>query len=181
VAAAENGVIGRDGGLPWRLPADLARFNRQTMGHPLVMGRKTYASIGRPLPGRVSVVLTRDQAWRAADDAVLVATTLGQAVALAARAPRVATDEAFFVGGGEVYRLALPHADRVHLTRVHALVEGDATFPPLDPAEWRLVVSEEHPADERNEHATTFETWDRVADPDCTILPLDIEGIGAGK
>lgn len=162
VAAAENGVIGRDGDLPWRLPADLGRFKRLTTGHPIVMGRKTYESIGRPLPGRVSVVLTRDASWTAGNDAVLIATTLDGAVEAAHQAKGVSTDEAFVIGGGEVYRLALSHSDRVHLTRVHTEVEGDATFPELDQSEWRLVSSEKHPADEKNEHDCTFEVWERI-------------------
>ncbi len=163
VAAAENGVIGRDGDLPWRLPADLARFKKLTMGHPLIMGRKTYKSIGRPLPGRVSIVLTRDTAWRAGNDAVLVAHSLEQAVALAADAEAVNSETAFVIGGGEIYRLALPAADRVELTRVHALVDGDAHFPALEAAEWQLAESTERPADDRNEHACTFEVWDRIS------------------
>ncbi|QDT70467.1 Dihydrofolate reductase [Planctomycetes bacterium MalM25] len=164
VAAAENGVIGREGDLPWRLPADLGRFKRLTIGHPIVMGRKTYESIGRPLPGRVSVVLTRNAEWTAGHEAVLVATRLNGAIQAASQAEGVSTDEAFVIGGGEIYRLALPHADRVHLTRVHTTVEGDATFSELDASEWRLASSEKHPADEKNEHDCTFEVWERISD-----------------
>lgn len=163
VAAAENGVIGREGDLPWRLPADLGRFKRLTTGHPIVMGRKTYESIGRPLPGRVSIVLTRDAAWTAGNEAVVVVTSLDRAIEAALQAEGVSTDEAFVIGGGEVYRLALSHADRVHRTRVHTEVEGDATFPNLDESEWRLASSEKHPADEKNEHDCTFEVWERVS------------------
>ncbi|MGL4512297.1 MAG: dihydrofolate reductase [Lacipirellulaceae bacterium] len=161
VAASENNVIGREGELPWRLPADLARFKRLTMGHSLLMGRKTFESIGRPLPGRVSIVLTRDAAWRPASEEVLVARDLEEALRVAAGAPGVSHDVAMVVGGGEVYRLALPRANSVHLTRVHARIKGDATFPALDPAEWRLESSERFEADERNEHATTYEVWRR--------------------
>ncbi|MEM9187066.1 MAG: dihydrofolate reductase [Planctomycetota bacterium] len=166
VAASENQVIGRKGDLPWRLSADLRRFKRLTMGHCLIMGRKTYESIGRPLPGRVSIVLTRGPGgWGlgegAAPEAVLCAGTLEEALALVSTTA-MARDEAFVTGGGEVYRLALPHADRLHLTRVHTTVDGDATFPEIDPAEWRLVESERRPADEKNEHDHTFEVWDRV-------------------
>jgi len=162
VAVSENGVIGRDGDLPWRLPADLARFKRLTMGHAMIMGRKTFDAIGRPLPGRVSIVLTRDRAWRAIHDEVIAAESLDNALDYARQTEGVASDPALVIGGGEVYRLALPRADRVYLTRVHARVEGDATFPELDPGEWRLTSAEEHPADEKNEHACTFEVWDRV-------------------
>jgi dihydrofolate reductase len=166
VAASENNIIGRNGDLPWRLPADLAHFKRLTMGAAILMGRKTYDSIGRPLPGRKSIVLTRDTAWRAIHDEVLVAESLDMAIevaiALAAQTEVQNPDEVFVIGGGEIYRLALPKADRVYLTRVHITVEGDATFPALDPIEWRLASSEDHPADERNEHPCTFEVWERI-------------------
>jgi dihydrofolate reductase len=170
VAASSNNVIGRNGDLPWRLSADLAHFKRLTMGAAILMGRKTYDSIGRPLPGRKSIVLTRDTAWRAIHDAplpegLLVADSLDMAIevaiALAAQTEVQNADEVFVIGGGEIYRLALPKADRVYLTRVHTTVKGDATFPALDPSEWRLASSESHPADDRNEHACTFEVWER--------------------
>lgn len=164
VAASENHVIGRDGDLPWKLPADLARFKKLTMGHPLIMGRKTYESIGRPLPGRVSIVLTRDPSWQPGNDAVLVAGTLNQAMQLAKTAAGTKNDTAFVIGGGEIYRLALSQADCVELTRVHATVDGDATFGPLDPSEWRLATSEQRPVDDKNEHACTFEVWKRLGD-----------------
>ncbi len=166
VAASENNVIGRSGELPWRLPADLAHFKHLTMGAAILMGRKTYDSIGLPLPGRKSIVLTRDTAWRAIHDEVLVAESLDMAVevaiALAAQAEVQKAEEVFVIGGGEIYRLALPHADRVYLTRVHTTVAGDATFPALDLTEWQCVMSEDHPADERNEHHCTFEVWERI-------------------
>lgn len=165
VAVSDNGVIGRDGDLPWRLPADLARFKRLTMGHALVMGRKTHESIGRPLPGRVSIVLTRDAAWRPGHDEVLVARDLPEAIRLASSAEGVSRDEVFVIGGGEVYRAALAIADRVHRTRVNATVDGDATFPDLDPAQWRLAEAAAREADEKNEHACSFETWERVVSP----------------
>lgn len=162
VAASANGVIGRDGDLPWRLPADLTRFKRLTMGHAMIMGRKTYESIGRPLPGRVSIILTRDESWRAEHDAVLVANTLEAAKEAVGSTAGMANDEAFVIGGGEIYELALPEADCVQLTRVQAHVEGDAFFPELLSHEWTLVSSEVRPADDRNEHACTFEVWERV-------------------
>lgn len=140
------------------------------MGAAILMGRKTYDSIGRPLPGRKSIVLTRDTAWRAIHDEVLVAESLDMAIevaievaiALAAQNEVQNADEVFVIGGGEIYRLALPKADRVYLTRVHTTVEGDATFPTLNATEWRLTSSESHPADDRNEHPCTFEVWERV-------------------
>ncbi|WP_231933062.1 dihydrofolate reductase [Botrimarina mediterranea] len=162
MAASSNNIIGRGGELPWRLPADLAHFKRLTMGAAILMGRKTYDSIGRPLPGRKSIVLTRDVSWRAIHDEVLVAESLDQAIAIAAQAEVELKAQVFVIGGGEIYRLALPKADRIYLTRVHTtVVEGDATFPELNSSEWRLVSSADHPADERNEHACTFEVWER--------------------
>lgn len=161
VAVSENGVIGRDGDLPWRLSADLKRFKQLTMGHPLVMGRKTYESIGRPLPGRLSIVLTRDASYEPGHESVLVANDLQAAIDLATAADSFDTAVINIIGGGEVYRLALPRTARVHLTRVHDHVEGDATFPDLDQGDWRLVDSERHEANEKNEHAFSFETWER--------------------
>jgi dihydrofolate reductase len=164
VAASENDVIGRQGELPWRLSADLRRFKRLTMGHCLIMGRKTYESIGRALPGRVSIVLSRRGAGRGQRAAgsverLLHASSLDEALALAPTTD-MRQDEAFVIGGAEIYRLALPQADRVYFTRVHAQVEGDAFFGPLDPACWRRVEATRHPADEKTEFDCTFEVWD---------------------
>lgn len=140
VAAAENGVIGRDGGIPWRIRDDLRRFKRLTIGHTVIMGRKTWESLPkRPLVDRVNVVVTRQRDY-AAPGAVVAASLEDALDATRARGE----SDAFVVGGGEIYRLALPVADRVELTVVHADVDGDATFPPLDPAEWAEVAREEH-------------------------------------
>ena len=161
VAVAENGVIGRAGGLPWRLSADLQRFKRLTVGHPIVMGRKTWDSLGRALPGRTSIVVTRNPEYRPAVSGVLVACGLAPALELAAAAP--GGEECFVIGGAELYRAALPHAHRLHLTRVHATVDGDTHFPEIDPRAWRLAASERHEADDRNEHPCSFELYERVA------------------
>lgn len=154
VAVAENQVIGREGQLPWRLSADLRRFKRLTMGHRIVMGRKTYESIGRALPGRTSIVLTRQADFQAAEG-VLVADSLEAALREAG------DDEVFVIGGAGVYRESLPRATRVYLTRVHADVEGDTFFPRLDPQTWRLVEQHPHPADEKNDFAHTFQVYER--------------------
>ncbi len=138
-AVADNGVIGRGGSLALRIPADLARLKRLTMGHHLVMGRRTWESIGRPLPGRTTIVLSRDQRYAAAG--ARVRTSLAEALAQARNA---GDSEAFVMGGGEIYRLALPLADRLYLTRIHASPPGDTTFPPIG-GEWREVRREEHP------------------------------------
>jgi len=157
VAAAENGVIGRDNGLPWRLSADLRRFKKLTMGHPIVMGRKTYESIGRPLPGRTNIVITRnpEYVW-ACEPPQHTVGSLEAALALVDP-----SDECFVIGGAQIYALALPSADRLHLTRVHAEIEGDTRFPEITAATWTLTDSEAHPADEKNEYPYSFQTYAR--------------------
>jgi dihydrofolate reductase len=158
LAMAENRVIGKDGGLPWHLQADLKRFQRLTVGHVIVMGRKTFESIGRPLPRRRSVVITRDPGW--AHDGVTVAHGLDEALRQA-----VDEDEVFVIGGAGIFALAWPRADRLYLTRVHAEVDGDVRLPDLDLGGWRLTSAERHPADERHAWAFTFEQWDRGSLP----------------
>jgi dihydrofolate reductase len=155
-AVAENGVIGRDGRLPWHLGDDLKRFKRLTMGHTIVMGRKTWESIGRPLKGRRMVVITRQTDYRA--EGVEVMSGLDRALEVAAT---VGEEQVFVIGGGEIYRLALPRADRLYITRVHANVEGDAYFPELDANAWRMVESDAHAANDENDHPFTFETYEQ--------------------
>jgi dihydrofolate reductase len=139
-AVARNGVIGADGGLPWRLPDDMRRFKELTVGHVLVMGRKTYESIGHPLPGRTTVVVTSAAGPQAGSEVVLTAPAVREAVELA----RSVDDEVFVVGGERVYADALPLADRLELTLVDAEPEGDARFPPVDWSEWLEVRREAH-------------------------------------
>jgi len=155
VAVAENGVIGRDNALPWRLPDDLKRFKALTMGKPILMGRSTFESIGRALPGRTSLVLTRSPAWSAAG--VTVVHSLEEAIARAAGA-----EELLVIGGAQVYALALPRAARIYLTRVHASVSGDTRLPELGRAAWREVSRAEHPPDALHAHAMTFSVLERV-------------------
>lgn len=141
VAVARNGVIGRDNGMPWRLPSDLRHFRRLTMGRPIVMGRKTFESIGRPLDGRTNIVVTRDPAYRPAG--VEVVHSLDEAIRLGAGiAAQDGVGEVMITGGGQIYAEALPLADRVHLTEVDLAPEGGTRFPPLDPAEWREIARE---------------------------------------
>jgi len=154
VAVAENGVIGSGGDLPWRLPKDLKAFKRRTIGHTIIMGRKTYDSIGHPLPKRRSIVLTRQENF--AIEGVDIARGLEEALEMVA-----GEEEAFVIGGGEIYRQALPLADRLYLTQVHAEIEGDTTFPEIDPCAWSLLEEEGHPADEKHSHPFTFRTYER--------------------
>jgi dihydrofolate reductase len=142
VARAKNGVIGRDGGMPWRLPADLRRFKALTVGKPVVMGRKTFESIGKPLPGRHNIVLTRQAGWAA--PGVTVVPNLAEAVVAAGLDPRVRA-EVMIIGGAEIYALALPVATRVELTEVDAAPDGDTILPAFDPARWQEVAREAHP------------------------------------
>jgi dihydrofolate reductase len=157
-AIAENGVIGRQGQLPWRLSDDLRRFKQLTMGHTIVMGRRTWESIARALPGRQTVVVSRRPDFRTNVEGVESASGLGQALAIAKAA---GDEEVFIIGGAELYRESLGRANRLHLTRVRANVEGDTFFPDIDWKNWQLVESEDHDADEKNEHAYRFETYDR--------------------
>jgi dihydrofolate reductase len=158
VAAAENGVIGRANALPWRLPDDLKRFKALTMGKPIIMGRKTFESIGKPLPGRMNIVLTTSAGF--AHEGVIAVGSLRQALDAASDAVAVCV-----IGGAAVYRDALAIADEVQLTLVHAVIDGDAFFEPLDPAVWQEVASEHRAADERHAYAMTFKTMRRRVTP----------------
>jgi len=154
VAASDNGVIGRANSLPWHLPEDLKRFKRLTMGKPMIMGRKTFESIGKPLPGRLNIVVTRDTNYHR--EGVEVVHGTAQALEAAAEAPEV-----MVIGGAELFRLFLPHAGRVHLTRVHGNIDGDVMWPALDIRQWEVIEREQHEADERHAHAMTFEVWEK--------------------
>ena len=158
VAVAENGVIGKDGGLPWHLPDELRYFKRLTVGHTLIMGRRTFESIGRPLPRRRTIVLTRDPDFRA--EGVDVASGLDRALALCEPGPD-GGPSIFAVGGSSVYREALPRAGHLFLTRVHASVDGDVHFPQVDWRRWRCRRAERHEQDARHAHAFTMECWER--------------------
>lgn len=155
VAVADNDVIGSGNQLPWRLPDDLQRFKALSLGKPIVMGRKTFDSIGRPLPGRLNVVISRQQGLQIAG--CLVVSSLDEALAAAPSAPEIV-----IVGGADIYRQVLAQVATIHLTRVHADVHGDVVFPKLAADEWREVATEYHPADERHAHAFTFSTLQRV-------------------
>ena len=151
VAVADNGVIGRGNALPWDLPDDLQHFKRTTMGRPIVMGRKTFESIGRPLPGRLNIILTRDPSWTALG--VSVASSIEQAIDLAEGQAFIdGADSVMVIGGAEVYRQALPFASRAFVTRVHGHIDGDAFFDLDEIASWREVTRERVPAGERNRH-----------------------------
>jgi dihydrofolate reductase len=160
VAVARNGVIGRDGGLPWHLSSDLKRFKANTIGRPVIMGRKTYQSIGRPLPERHNIVVTRDPLYRS--DGVTVVADVAAALAVAkARAADAGALEVCVIGGGEIYRQTIGEADRLVVTFVEAEVDGDTQFPDIDPKTWREISSEKHPAGEKDSHATRHVVYER--------------------
>jgi dihydrofolate reductase len=169
VALADNGVIGRGNALPWRLSADLKRFKALTMGHHLLMGRKTFESIGRALPGRATIVITRSSLQV---EGVVMAASTERALHLAS-----SDSEAFIAGGAEIYAQTIHRADRMYVTRVHAEVEGDAYFPDFDDVnEWRLVDSEHFEADEKNEYPYSFLTYDRAAPAARATVAFEEQG-----
>jgi dihydrofolate reductase len=157
VAMDRRGVIGRAGGLPWRLPDDLRRFKALTMGKPVIMGRKTFESIGRPLPQRRNLVISRGNASLPAG--VERFASLDEALRSCAT-----VDEVMVIGGAEIYRLALPRANRLELTQVEADVDGDTRFPPIDMASWRELRREYHPADAQHAYPMSFLTWERITE-----------------
>lgn len=156
VAMDEKRGIGIDGGLPWHLPADLKQFKSLTMGHHIIMGRKTYESIGRPLPGRIMVVITRNPTYQA--EGCLIAHSLEQAIE---KAQESEEHEAFVIGGGEIFTEAIELADRIYLTLVHANFPVNIYFPEYSPEEWEEVESEFNPADEKNQYPFTFKILSR--------------------
>jgi dihydrofolate reductase len=157
VAMSRNRVIGRDNRLPWHLPADLKRFKALTMGHHIIMGRKTWASINRLLPGRITVIVSRDRKLKV--EGAHVVYSLDDAFALCRH-----DSEVFVIGGAEIFTLALPRANRLYLTIVEAEVEGDTHLPPIDLAQWRVITAESHPATEDTPLAWSFTQYERVTD-----------------
>jgi dihydrofolate reductase len=152
-AQDENGLIGKAGRLPWRLPADMAWFRRQTMGKPILMGRKTFESIGKPLPGRRNLVLSRQDM---AIEGCTVVHGLDDA-----RTAAFDAEEIMVIGGAEIYALALPEAERMYVTRIHHGFEGDVYFPPFEKGQWEEVLREDHGPDEKNPYAYSFIIFER--------------------
>ncbi len=162
VAVAENGVIGRNNALPWYLPNDLKYFKQTTMGKPVIMGRKTYESIGKPLPGRTNIVITRQADYQ--PEGVKVVNSVEAARELAESVCLIdGQEEAMIMGGAEIYALALPHTDRLYLTEVHADVEGDAFFPEYDKSLWQEVAREDFAAEGPNPYNYSFVVYEAKA------------------
>lgn len=155
-AMSENRVIGRDNDLAWHLPDDLKRFKELTRGHHVIMGRKTYESVGRPLPGRTNIVVTNQKDYKA--PGCIIVHTLKEAIQKAEN-----DSQPYVIGGGKIYDQALPLADTLELTQLHAKVEGDTYFPEVDTSKWQIVAKESHPADDKHEFAFDFLTYQRVS------------------
>lgn len=161
VAMSTNRVIGRNNKLPWYIPGDLKFFKQVTMGKPIVMGRKTFESIGKPLPGRDNIVITRDKGWKA--EGVKVAHDIEQALTMAkASAETSGVSEVMIIGGAQIYEAMLPRIDRLYMTQVQAFIEGDAHFPQLDWNEWEEVTREDFDAEEPNPFDYSIIVYDRL-------------------
>ena len=154
VAAAENNAIGKNNQLLWHLPNDLKFFKNTTWGMPVIMGRKTFESVNKPLPGRFNIVITRQAGWKA--DRVIVATGLQDALKKAAETN---CKEFFIIGGGEIYKQAYEIADKIYLTRVHTTIDGDTFFPAVDESKWQLISNQDFEVDEKHAFPYSFQTW----------------------
>ncbi|NDK55892.1 dihydrofolate reductase [Pontibacter fetidus] len=155
VAVAENNVIGKDNQLIWHLPADLRFFKNLTMGHPIIMGRKTYESIGKPLPGRTTVIITRQQDFEA--PGCIVVNSIDEAITEA----QTIDQDVYIIGGAEIYKQALARTDTIYLTRVHYRFEGDTFFPEIKENDWEVIYEEKHEPDEKNKYSYSFITLKR--------------------
>jgi len=157
VAAADNNIIGKDNQLLWHLPNDLKFFKNVTWGMPVIMGRKTFEALGKPLAGRKNIVITRQKGWKA--EGAVVVSSLDDALFLV---KEMDVKEPMVIGGGEIYRLAFDKARRIYITRVEATPEGDTSFPAIDPAKWKLVSQKNHEADEKHAYNYSFQVWERI-------------------
>ena len=157
VAASENNIIGIKNGLPWKLPNDFKYFKNKTWSMPVIMGRNTFESLKKDLPGRINIVVTKKTDWH--PENVYIAHNISEAIE---KAKEGGAREIFIIGGGEVFNQTMNDVDRIYLTRVHTIVEGDTSYPQLDKSKWKLVKEESHPADEKNNYPYTFEVWEKV-------------------
>jgi dihydrofolate reductase len=157
VAASENNIIGVKNGLPWRLPNDFKYFKNTTWAMPVIMGRNTYESMKKDLPGRINIVVTRKTDWH--PENVFVAHDINEAIE---KAKESDAKEIFIIGGGEIFKQTLSLIDRLYLTRVHTVIEGDTSYPAIDTSMWKQIKSESFPADEKNNFSYTFEVWERI-------------------
>lgn len=154
VAASQNNAIGKNNQLLWHLPNDLKFFKNTTWGMPVIMGRKTFESVNKPLPGRFNIVVTRQTNWH--NDGVIIASDLKDALK---KASQTNCKEFFIAGGGEIYKEAMQLADKIYLTRVHAVIEGDTFFPVIDETQWLQISNQDFEADEKHTYNYSFQTW----------------------
>ena len=157
VAASENNIIGVKNGLPWRLPSDFKYFKNKTWGMPVIMGRHTYESMKKDLPGRINIVVTKKTDWHPKN--VFVSHTIDEAIV---KAKESEAKEIFIIGGGEIFSQTIDTVDRIYLTRVHTTVEGDTSYPKLDISKWKKIKEDSFPADEKNNYPYTFEVWEKT-------------------
>lgn len=157
VASASNNAIGKDNKMPWHLPNDMRHFKNITWGMPVIMGRKTFESLGKPLAGRKNIVVTQQPSWKA--EGAIAVKNLDDAMFVAKQTD---AKEIMVIGGGEIYKQFFPKADRIYLTRVETEPEADTFFPAIDPAQWRLVNKKDYEADEKNSYKYSFQQWDRI-------------------
>jgi dihydrofolate reductase len=157
VAASENNIIGIKNGLPWRLPNDFKYFKNKTWGMPVIMGRNTYESLKRDLPGRINIVLTKKTDWQPKN--VFVTHDIDEAIQKAGESD---AKEIFVIGGGDVFKQTMEKVNRIYLTRVHTSVEGDTSYPELDKSKWKLIKEQSFPADQKNNYPYTFEVWEKT-------------------
>ncbi len=158
VAASTNNCIGKHNKLLWRLPADMRFFKNTTWAMPVIMGRKTFESLGKPLQGRWNIVVTRNRDWH--PEGITITHTLEEAISLAAKADY---KEAFVIGGGEIYRMAMPLANKIYLTRVDTVLDGDTYFPEMDPKQWNKVSEVSFHADEKHAYNFHFQLWEKFS------------------
>ena len=157
VAASENNIIGIKNGLPWKLSNDFKYFKNKTWGMPVIMGRNTYESLKKDLPGRINIVLTKKKDWNPKN--VFVTHEIDEALK---KANESDAKEIFFIGGGEFFKQTMDKVDKIYLTRVHTKVQGDTSYPELDTSKWKLVQEQSFPADEKNNYPYTFEVWEKL-------------------
>ena len=156
VAASENNIIGVNNGLPWKLSNDFKYFKNKTWAMPVIMGRNTFESMEKDLPGRINIVVTTRTDWH--PKGAFICHTVDDAIS---KAKESEAKEIFIIGGGEIFKETINMVDRIYLTRVHTTVEGDTSYPEIDKSLWKLVSAEDHPADNKNNYPYTFEVWER--------------------
>jgi dihydrofolate reductase len=158
VAASENNVIGKGNQLPWNLPNDFKFFKNKTWGMPVIMGRKTYESMEKELKGRINIVVTTNKEWKREN--VFVASSIEEGIK---KAGETDCKEIFIIGGGEIFKQSMDIVNRIYITRVHAIVEGDTFYPAIDENKWKLISEDPHPADDKHQYAYTFQLWEKIS------------------